>query len=96
MPTPPHVQRGPGLTWWPGFRKKPGPAAGREATRFFTMHRFITAFMLIGGLAASQNANAEPVEIDDTTLRISSFGEDEAGELYILSLDGSIYRFVPR
>jgi len=29
------------------------------------MHRFITAFMLIGGLAASQNANAEPVEIDD-------------------------------
>jgi glucose/arabinose dehydrogenase len=36
------------------------------------------------------------VELDDTTLRVSSFGEDEAGELYILSLDGGIYRLTLR
>ncbi len=28
----------------------------------------------------------------DTTLSISSFGEDEAGEIYVVSLSGSIYR----
>ena len=33
-------------------------------------------------------------ELLDTTLSISSFGEDEAGELYVLDLNGAIYRFV--
>ena len=28
----------------------------------------------------------------DSTLRLSSFGEDQAGELYILSFDGKVYR----
>jgi hypothetical protein len=27
-------------------------------------------------------------ELFDTTLAVSSFGEDEAGELYVLDLDG--------
>ncbi|MBM3898009.1 MAG: PQQ-dependent sugar dehydrogenase [Thaumarchaeota archaeon] len=31
----------------------------------------------------------------DSNLTISSFGEDEAGELYILSFDGKIYSLVP-
>ena len=37
----------------------------------------------------------ERVEIADTSLAISSFAEDVAGELYILSFDGKLYRFVP-
>ena len=36
----------------------------------------------------------EQLEIADTTLSISSFAEDIVGELYILSFDGKIYRFV--
>lgn len=37
----------------------------------------------------------EHLEIIDSNLTISSFGEDEEGELYILSFDGRIYRFKP-
>ena len=37
----------------------------------------------------------EHIEIASTTLSISSFGEDEKGESYILSFDGRIYRFKP-
>jgi hypothetical protein len=33
------------------------------------------------------------LDIVDTTLTISSFAQDLAGELYILSFDGKIYRF---
>ena len=33
--------------------------------------------------------------IAETDLRISSFGEDEAGELYVLDLDGGVYRIDP-
>ena len=29
----------------------------------------------------------------DTSFLISSFGEDESGELYLVSLEGAIYRF---
>ncbi len=36
----------------------------------------------------------EDVLLVDTDLNISSFGMDEAGELYILSFDGGIYRLV--
>ena len=32
--------------------------------------------------------------LQDTTLRISSFGEDESGELYVVSLGGSVHRLV--
>jgi hypothetical protein len=31
----------------------------------------------------------------DTDFLISSFAEDEAGELYVVDLRGSIYRFDP-
>jgi hypothetical protein len=30
----------------------------------------------------------------DTTFQISSFGEDETGEIYLVDLNGSIYRIV--
>jgi glucose/arabinose dehydrogenase len=30
----------------------------------------------------------------DTELRISSFGEDEAGEVYVVDIDGAVYRIV--
>ena len=31
----------------------------------------------------------------DTSFLVSSFGEDEAGELYIVTLEGAIHRFDP-
>jgi hypothetical protein len=36
----------------------------------------------------------EHVQIMDTSLAISSFGEDEAGEVYVLDYAGGIYRFM--
>lgn len=30
-----------------------------------------------------------------TPFRISSFGQDAAGELYVVDLGGGIYRFIP-
>ena len=35
----------------------------------------------------------ESIQLADTSLRISSFAEDADGELYILDLEGEIYRF---
>ena len=32
--------------------------------------------------------------LKDSDLNISAFGEDEAGEMYILAFDGGIYRFL--
>jgi len=32
----------------------------------------------------------------DTDFLISSFGEDQVGELYIVDLRGSVYRFDPK
>jgi glucose/arabinose dehydrogenase len=37
-------------------------------------------------------APSAPVQLADTDLNISSFGEDEAGNLYVVSLGGSIYQ----
>ena len=39
---------------------------------FFIMLKYIITFMLVGGFAASQNANAEPVEIDDLKAQMAS------------------------
>lgn len=33
-----------------------------------------------------------PTELAKTQLRVSSFGEDESGELYVLSIDGLVYQ----
>ena len=38
----------------------------------------------------------EKMEIADTDLSISSFGEDASGEIYILTFEGAIYRFTAR
>jgi len=40
----------------------------------------------------AQDGHATAQEVLDTDLQISSFGEDAAGELYVVSLGGSIYR----
>ena len=38
----------------------------------------------------------EHMLIVDSDLSISSFGEDELGELFVVSLNGGIYRLVER
>lgn len=40
-------------------------------------------------------ATVTSTELTDTRLNIASFGEDEAGELYICAFDGLLYRFAP-
>lgn len=49
------------------------------------------------GLPATSAAggSAEPKTIMRTSLRISSFGEDEAGELYVIDHQGGVYRLAP-
>jgi glucose/arabinose dehydrogenase len=42
--------------------------------------------------ADAQDGHATARQVLDTDLQISSFGEDAAGELYVVSLDGRIYR----
>jgi glucose/arabinose dehydrogenase len=39
----------------------------------------------------ARDGHATAQQVLDTQLRISSFGEDAAGELYVVSLDGSVY-----
>lgn len=49
----------------------------------------------IWGLRYTQSDGAtEQAQLMDTSLTISSFGEDKAGELYVLDYEGGIYRFV--
>ena len=44
----------------------------------------------------ASSTNAAPLTLLlDTTLNISSFGEDQAGELYVVDLNGGIYKVVP-
>ena len=54
----------------------------------------------IWGLREKDGKAVENGELIDLTrqkkLNISSFGEDAAGELYILAFDGRIHRLVPR
>jgi glucose/arabinose dehydrogenase len=54
----------------------------------------------IWGLRADDGKRAEAGELidlrDNPRLNIASFGEDAAGELYILAFDGRIHRLVPR
>jgi len=47
----------------------------------------------IWGLRYDGSIVVEHMELIDSNLQISSFGEDQAGELYILSFDNYIYRF---
>ena len=48
----------------------------------------------IWGLRYDGTTVTEQALLLDSTLPIPSFGEDESGELYILSFDGRIYQFV--
>ena len=44
--------------------------------------------------AALANGSAEPTVVGDSGLAPSSFGEDESGELYLVTLAGEIYRLI--
>ena len=50
----------------------------------------------IWALRYDGNQITEERQLIDSDLRISSFGEDQTGELFILAFDGKIYRLVPR
>ena len=50
----------------------------------------------IWGLRHDGTRVVEHRELVDSSLDISSFGEDQAGEIYILSFDQKIYRLSPR
>ena len=47
----------------------------------------------IWALRYDGNSITEHMEIVDSNLRISAFGQDQSGELYILSFDDKIYQF---
>ena len=47
----------------------------------------------IWALRYDGNSITEHMEIVDSNLRISAFGQDQSGELYILSFDDKIYWF---
>ena len=48
----------------------------------------------IWGLRYEDGRVTEQLELVDSRLEISSFGEDQSGEMFILSFDGGIYRLV--
>jgi glucose/arabinose dehydrogenase len=48
----------------------------------------------VWGLARDENGSWTRLEPIETGLRISSFGEDAAGEVYVVDLDGAVYRIV--
>jgi glucose/arabinose dehydrogenase len=50
---------------------------------------------MIWSIPADTADFAKPREVLQTDLRISSFGEDEAGELYVVDLRGGVFRLVP-
>jgi glucose/arabinose dehydrogenase len=45
-------------------------------------------------ISATASSPASPVLLLDTSLNISSFGQDQAGEVYVVDLNGGIYRMV--
>ncbi|NAS30609.1 glucose sorbosone dehydrogenase [Flavobacteriaceae bacterium R38] len=57
--------------------------------------RYIYGDFVSGRIWALTNSGTSPANelIEDTNLNISSFGTDNANELYICSFDGAIYRF---
>lgn len=49
----------------------------------------------VWGLPVDAPAGTVPLGPVETGLQISSFGEDRAGELYVIDLEGAIYRIIP-
>jgi glucose/arabinose dehydrogenase len=47
-------------------------------------------------IAADSNSLTEPTIVLESGIQISSFGEDEGGELYLTAFDGKLYRLVSR
>ena len=60
---------------------------------------WLTGRYLYGDFCSGKIWSFDPVtnhsvEMFDTRLKISSFAEDSDGELYVLSLDGGVYKFI--
>jgi glucose/arabinose dehydrogenase len=70
-----------------------GYAYRGKALRGFEGAYFFADFCL-GELMGLRNGKAESLGL--TIKQVSSFGEDAAGELYALSLDGPVYRLEPK
>ncbi|MGH2542862.1 MAG: PQQ-dependent sugar dehydrogenase, partial [Ardenticatenaceae bacterium] len=49
---------------------------------------------LLWAIPSDTQSLIEPTIVLDTGLRVSSFGQDEAGELYLTAFDGTLYRLV--
>ena len=73
-----------------------GPAAGLQGAYFFAdfvTGRLLTLRMVNGVAEDAIDRTAQVVGAD--LQQISSFGTDNAGNLYVVSLTGAIYRLVP-
>jgi hypothetical protein len=53
----------------------------------------IRSFRYEGGRAADSRSWKAELDPKGKLSKLTAFGEDEAGELYLLSQDGPIYRF---
>ena len=49
---------------------------------------------IVWAIPADTEAFTEPTIVLESGVNISSFGEDEAGELYVTAFDGTLYRLV--
>jgi len=49
----------------------------------------------IWGLWRDSDLAWRAIELMNTEIPVSSFGEDEAGEVYLVDYDGALYRFDP-
>jgi glucose/arabinose dehydrogenase len=56
----------------------------------------IWSFVWADGQATRQFELTEELDPDSQLGRVSSFGEDETGELYVVSYGGTVFRLVPR
>ncbi len=58
---------------------------------------FVRTFQLVEGVASNHRDRAPELVADGTALAgVTSFGLDAAGEIYVTTLGGSVYRIAPR
>ena len=51
---------------------------------------------IMWGLAPGADGGWQSMQLGETGARIASFGEDEAGEVYLVDMGGTVYRLVTR
>ena len=59
-----------------------------------SLNRYVFGDFCNGRISRSARASAPAAKslLIDTSLNISSFGEDEAGEIYVVDINGAVYR----